>query len=61
MIISSTIAIADASPSFWLVCATNMVLFVGAMMSVDATLYEAADLDGANKWQQASCTTAPPI
>ena len=29
-----------------------MVLFVGAMMSVDATLYEAADLDGANKWQQ---------
>ena len=29
-----------------------MVLFIGAIMSVDNSLYEAADLDGANKVQQ---------
>ena len=29
-----------------------MVLFIGAIMSVDAELYEAAALDGANKVQQ---------
>ena len=30
----------------------NMVLFIGAIMSVDAELYEAAELDGASKVQQ---------
>lgn len=29
-----------------------MVLFIGAIMSVDAEMYEAAELDGANKFQQ---------
>ena len=29
-----------------------MVLFIGAIMSIDSELYEAADLDGANKFQQ---------
>ena len=39
----------------------NMVLFVGAMMSVDASLYEAAELDGANKWQQFKYIMLPSI
>lgn len=38
--------------SIWRYFGQNMVLFIGAIMSVDAELYEAADLDGANKFQQ---------
>lgn len=38
--------------SIWRYFGNNMVLFIGAIMSVDAELYEAADLDGANKFQQ---------
>lgn len=37
--------------SVWRYLGSTMVLFLGAMMSVDDTLYEAASLDGANKWQ----------
>lgn len=36
--------------SIWRYTGQNMVLFLGAMMSVDNDLYEAAALDGANKW-----------
>ncbi|MBO5303479.1 MAG: sugar ABC transporter permease [Lachnospiraceae bacterium] len=38
--------------SVWRYFGQNMVLFIGAIMSVDAELYEAAELDGANKFQQ---------
>lgn len=38
--------------SIWRYLGQNMVLFIGAIMSVDSELYEAADLDGANKFQQ---------
>lgn len=38
--------------SVWRYFGQNMVLFIGAIMSVDATMYEAAMIDGANKWQQ---------
>lgn len=38
--------------SVWRYFGQNMVLFIGAIMSVDAELYEAAMLDGANKFQQ---------
>ena len=34
--------------SVWRYFGQNMVLFVGAIMSVDDSLYEAADLDGAS-------------
>ncbi|MCH4154107.1 MAG: sugar ABC transporter permease [Saccharofermentans sp.] len=37
--------------SIWRYLGQNVVLFVGAIMSVDANLYEAAKLDGANKFQ----------
>lgn len=39
----------------------NMVLFIGAIMSVDADLYEAAELDGANKFQQFKHIILPSI
>lgn len=38
-----------------------MVLFIGAMMSVDSELYEAASLDGANKWEQFKHIILPSI
>ena len=38
-----------------------MVLFIGAIMSVDAELYEAAMLDGANRLQQFKYIILPSI
>lgn len=38
--------------SVWRYFGQNMVLFIGAIMSVDSEMYEAAELDGANKFQQ---------
>ena len=39
-----------AATSVWRYMGQNMVLFLGAMMSVDPCLYEAASIDGANAW-----------
>ncbi len=47
--------------SIWRYFGQNMVLFVGAIMSVDAELYEAAELDGANKFQQFKHIIMPSI
>lgn len=41
-----------AATSVWRYLGQNMVLFIGAIMSVNNDLYEAAELDGANKFQQ---------
>lgn len=38
--------------SVWRYFGQNMVLFIGAIMSVDSEMYEAAELDGANKFRQ---------
>jgi len=38
--------------SVWRYLGNNMVLFIGAILSIDPELYEAAELDGAGKWQQ---------
>lgn len=38
--------------SVWRYMGQNMVLFIGAIMSVDGELYEASRLDGANRFQQ---------
>ena len=38
--------------SVWRYFGQNMVLFIGAIMSVDKEMYEAAELDGANGFQQ---------
>ncbi|MVB12017.1 Binding-protein-dependent transport system inner membrane component [Caprobacter fermentans] len=37
-----------AGSSIWRYTGQNMVLFIGAIMSVDPNLYEAAEIDGAN-------------
>jgi len=47
--------------SVWRYFGQNMVLFIGAIMSVDAELYEAASLDGANKLQQFRHIILPSI
>lgn len=38
--------------SVWRYMGQNMVLFIGAIMSIDPELYEAAEIDGASRWQQ---------
>lgn len=53
--------IALVSTSVWRYTGQNMVMFLGAMMSVDNTLYEAASLDGANKGQQFRYIIMPSI
>lgn len=47
--------------SVWRYFGQNMVLFIGAIMSVDADLYEAAELDGANKFEQFKHIILPSI
>lgn len=47
--------------SVWRYFGQNMVLFIGAIMSVDSELYEAAELDGANKFQQFRHIILPSI
>jgi multiple sugar transport system permease protein len=39
----------------------TMILFLAAMLDIPATLYEAADLDGANAWQKFRHITLPGI
>ncbi len=53
--------IALAATSVWRYTGQNMILFLGAMMSVDSDLYEAASLDGANKWHQFIYIILPSI
>lgn len=47
--------------SVWRYFGQNMVLFIGAIMSVDKEMYEAADLDGATKLQQFFYIILPSI
>ena len=41
-----------ASTSIWRYTGLNFVLFLGAIQSIPGELFEAADIDGASKWQQ---------
>ncbi|MDR0474874.1 MAG: ABC transporter permease subunit, partial [Treponema sp.] len=41
-----------AGTSVWRYLGQNMVLFIGAISSIDPVLYEAAEMDGANRWQR---------
>ncbi len=47
--------------SVWKYCGQNMILFIGAIASIDPTLYEAATIDGANRWQQFKAIILPGI
>lgn len=53
--------ISVAATSIWRYMGQNMVLFIGAIMSVDSTLYEAASIDGANGWQKFRYVILPGI
>ncbi|MBP7141022.1 MAG: extracellular solute-binding protein [Opitutaceae bacterium] len=45
----------------WMACGFNLVLFLAAMEGIDASLYEAAELDGASRLQQFLGITLPLI
>jgi ABC-type sugar transport system permease subunit len=47
--------------SVWRYMGLNFVLFLGAIQSIPAQVYEAADIDGATKWQQFRYIIAPGI
>ncbi|MBO2446324.1 sugar ABC transporter permease [Actinomadura barringtoniae] len=50
-----------AGVSVWRFMGLNMVLFIGAIQSIPPELYEAAELDGASRWQQFRYIIAPGI
>lgn len=50
-----------AATSVWRYMGQNMVLFIGAIMSVDPSLYEAAEIDGANSWHKFKSIIMPSI
>ena len=47
--------------SLWLYVGFNMIYFLAALQAVDEQLYEAARVDGANRWQQFLHVTLPGI
>ena len=47
--------------STWKSMGYNMVVYLASITGIDATLYGAAILDGATKWQQAKFITIPSI
>ena len=50
-----------AGVSVWRYMGLNFVLFLGAIQSIPSEFYEAADIDGASKWQQFRFIIAPGI
>ncbi|HZF92896.1 sugar ABC transporter permease [Streptomyces sp.] len=50
-----------AGVSIWRYLGLNFVLFLGAIQSIPGELYEAAELDGAGRWQQFRHIIAPGI
>lgn len=49
------------STSIWKEVGYGSIIYLAALTSIDPTLYEAARVDGANKWQQISNITIPGI
>ncbi|MGW0823089.1 carbohydrate ABC transporter permease [Streptomyces sp. NPDC002845] len=58
---STSANISLAGVSVWRYMGLNFVLFLGAIQSIPGELYEAAELDGANRWQQFRYIIAPGI
>jgi len=50
-----------AGTSVWRFMGLNFVLFLGAIQSIPGGIYEAAELDGASRWQQFRYIIAPGI
>ena len=47
--------------SIWKYIGQNIVMFIGAIASVDPVLYEAAEIDGANAWLRFKDIILPSI
>lgn len=45
----------------WKSTGYNMIIYLSSISGIDQTLYEAAMMDGANKWQQTKFITLPSI
>ena len=45
----------------WKGVGMNSIMYYSALMGIDETLYEAASIDGANKWQQTLHITIPEL
>jgi multiple sugar transport system permease protein len=56
-----TINYSLAATSIWRYLGLNFVLFLGAIQSIPAQLYEAAEIDGANRWHQFRFLILPGI
>ncbi len=50
-----------ASTSVWRYMGLNFILFLGAIQSIPSGIYEAAELDGANRWHMFRHIIAPGI
>jgi raffinose/stachyose/melibiose transport system permease protein len=50
-----------AGTSIWRYMGFNFIIFLGAISSIDKEVYEAADMDGANKWHQFIYIILPSI
>lgn len=55
------INISLAGTSIWRYMGFNFIIFLGAISSIPRDVYEAADIDGANKWQQFRYIVLPSI
>ena len=47
--------------AMWKNTGYNMVIYLASISGIDTTLYEAAVMDGANKWQQVKYITLPSL
>ncbi|WP_315094509.1 sugar ABC transporter permease [uncultured Cellulomonas sp.] len=50
-----------AGVSVWRYMGLNFVMFLGAIQSINSEVYEASDLDGANRWHQFRYIILPSI
>jgi multiple sugar transport system permease protein len=57
----TTINMSLAATSMWRFLGLNFVIFLGALQSISAELYESAELDGASRWQQFAYIILPSI
>ncbi|MFF3333463.1 carbohydrate ABC transporter permease [Streptomyces sp. NPDC002888] len=57
--VSANVSLAGVSA--WRYMGMNFVLFLGAIQSIPGEVYEAAELDGANRWHQFRHIIAPGI
>lgn len=57
----SIINISLAFTSIWRYMGGNFIIFLGTIQSIDGEIYEAAEIDGANRWRQFISIILPNI